>query len=312
MPRALVTGAAGFLGSHMCARLVEEGFDVAGVDSLITGDESNVASLVGSGAFELFVADVSEGIPDVGRVDAVLHMASPASPVTYAKHPLETLRVGSAGTHHAISVASEQRATFLLASTSEVYGDPMTHPQPESYRGNVDPMGPRSMYDEAKRYAEAVAATYLRAGEDVKVVRIFNTYGPKMARSDGRAVPAFLDQALSDLPVTVHGDGSQTRSLCYVDDLIEGIYRLLRSDHLGVMNIGNPFEVPVLELAEWIIRLTGSRSSVVYVDRPQDDPERRCPDISLARSLLGWEPKVDLDEGLSLTIEWARSTWSTD
>jgi dTDP-glucose 4,6-dehydratase len=291
---------------------LEEGFDVLGVDSLVTGDEANIASIRSHPGFRFVVADVSESIPGTGSVDAVLHFASPASPITYARFPLETLKAGSFGTHRAIELAVQHDAPFLLASTSEVYGDPLVHPQREDYWGNVNPIGPRSMYDEAKRYAEAVAATYLRAGGDVKVVRIFNTYGPRLARADGRAVPAFVDRGLSGSSITVHGDGSQTRSLCYVDDLIGGIYRLLRSDHRGVMNIGNPHEVSILTLAERIRTLTGGTSTIAFSERPTDDPERRCPDISLARSVLGWEPKVELDQGLALTIGWARRAWTND
>jgi dTDP-glucose 4,6-dehydratase len=293
----------------MCGRLLVEGFDVLGVDSLLTGDEGNLASLRDHPGFTLEVADVSEGLPVGGAFDAVIHMASPASPVTYARFPLETLRAGSAGTHATIELAASRGARFLLASTSEIYGDPLVHPQTEGYWGNVNPAGPRSMYDEAKRYAEAVAATYLRSGLDVKVVRIFNTYGPRMAREDGRAVPAFIDQALRGLPITVHGDGSQTRSLCYVDDLIDGIFRLLTSEHRGAMNMGNPDEITIRHLAERIRDLSGTGSEIVFVDRPADDPERRCPDISLARSVLGWEPKIDLEAGLRMTLDWARAGW---
>jgi dTDP-glucose 4,6-dehydratase len=311
MPRAVVTGGAGFVGSHLCETLLGHGWDVVCVDSFLTGSRSNVEDAVGQPGFELITADVSRELPVTGPVDAVLHLASPASPIDYLELPLETLRAGSFGTHMALELARSRGAVFLMASTSEVYGDPLVHPQPETYWGNVNPIGPRSVYDEAKRYAEAAAMAYCRGfGVPVRIVRIFNTYGPRMRRHDGRAVPAFIDQALRGEPMTVHGDGSQTRSLCLVDDLVEGIRRLLDSDHVGPVNIGNPEEVTVLEIAERIRDLLGSSSDIVFTPRPQDDPERRCPDISLAKRVLGWQPTVSLQDGLARTVDWARSAWA--
>ena len=261
-------------------------------------------------AFRFVQADVSDELPVEGSVDAVLHLASPASPVAYQRHPIETLRVGAVGTERALEIAERDGATFLLTSTSEVYGDPKVHPQPEGYWGNVNPIGPRSMYDEAKRFAEALTMAYHRShGLPVRIARIFNTYGPRMRRDDGRAVPAFIEQGLRGDPITVHGTGAQTRSLCHVNDLIEGLWRLLVSDTSGPVNLGNPEEVSVLQLANTIRSLTGDRSEIVLVDRPVDDPELRCPDISLARGALGWQPDISLAEGLERTIDWARRTW---
>jgi dTDP-glucose 4,6-dehydratase len=311
MPRALITGGAGFLGSHLCERLIAEGWDVVCFDSLLTGSQDNLASLLPNARFRFESHDVTDPFELEGELDWILHLASPASPRDYLEWPIETLKVGAIGTLQALGLAREKEARFFLASTSETYGDPLVHPQPETYWGNVNPVGPRSVYDEAKRYAEAATMAYHRTHDlPVRIVRIFNTYGPRMRRQDGRAVPTFIQQALLSEPLTVHGDGSQTRSLCYVDDLIEGIYRLILSDHVGPVNIGNPKETTITELAIMIRDLVGSRSRIVYVDRPVDDPEVRCPDISLARRVLGWEPAVPLEEGLARTIEWARASWA--
>ncbi|MBW3594233.1 MAG: SDR family oxidoreductase [Actinobacteria bacterium] len=311
MTRALVTGGAGFLGSHLCERLLDEGWDVLCIDSLLTGNEGNIERIRDRDGFAFMHQSVVEDIEIDGGVDFVLHFASPASPRDYLDYPIQTLKVGAVGTWKTLGVAKAKGATFMLASTSEVYGDPLVHPQPETYWGNVNPIGPRGVYDEAKRYAEAMAMAYHREhGIDVKINRIFNTYGPFMRRQDGRAVPNFIDQALNDQPITVHGDGSQTRSLCYVDDLIEGIFRHLRSDLHGPTNIGNPHEVTVLEIAETIKKLAGSSSEIVFAPRPVDDPEQRRPDITRARSELGWEPQVAMEDGLDRTIEWARGAWN--
>ena len=310
MPRALVTGGAGFVGSHLCDRLLAEGWEVVCFDSFLTGGVHNLAGSLGHPRFRFERYDVTNYLFVEGELDWILHFASPASPRDYLDHPIHTLKVGALGTLRALGLAKAKRAGFLLASTSEVYGDPKVHPQPESYWGNVNPVGPRGVYDEAKRYAEAMAMAYQRVHRvPVKIARIFNTFGPRLRRNDGRAVPTFVTQALRGEPLTVHGDGSQTRSLCYVDDLVEGIWRFLQSEALGPMNIGNPEEIKVLELAHLICSLAASNSEIVFVDRPQDDPEVRCPDISLARSLLGWEPRVSLREGLDGTIEWARAAW---
>ena len=311
MPRALITGGAGFLGSHLCERVIGEGWHVVCVDSLLTGQKANLRSLFDHERFEYLTHDVTEPFEDIGSLDAVLHLASPASPVDYLRWPIETLRVGALGTLRALELAHANEAVFFLASTSEAYGDPLVHPQPETYWGNVNPVGPRSVYDEAKRYAEAATMAYHRTHElPVRIVRIFNTYGPRMRRRDGRAVPTFIQQALAGEPITVHGDGSQTRSLCYVDDLIEGLYRLIVSDEVGPVNIGNPSESTIEELAAAIRDAAGSSSPIVHVERPVDDPELRCPDISLAKRVLSWEPAVDLEEGLARTIAWARDAWS--
>jgi dTDP-glucose 4,6-dehydratase len=311
MPRALITGGAGFLGSHLCERLIVEGWDVVCVDSLLTGSEDNLEHLVGHERFEYLSHDVTEPFEVEGDLDRVLHLASPASPVDYLRWPTETLRVGAIGTLQALELTRVKEATFFLASTSETYGDPLVHPQPETYWGNVNPVGPRSVYDEAKRYAEAATMAYHRAHAlPVRIARIFNTYGPRMRRGDGRAVPTFIQQAISGEPLTVHGDGTQTRSLCYVDDLIEGLYRLIMSEHVGPVNIGNPNEITVSQLAETIRDAAGSSSRIVHIERPVDDPEMRCPDISLARRLMDWEPAVPLQDGLTRTIEWARTAWA--
>jgi dTDP-glucose 4,6-dehydratase len=307
--RAVVTGGAGFLGSHLCRSLLEQGWDVLAVDNLSTGRVDNIASLIGDG-FEWVEQDVTQAFEVAGPVDAVLHFASPASPPAYLAMPIETLEVGSTGTRLTLELARVKKARYLLASTSEVYGDPIVHPQPESYWGNVNPVGPRSVYDEAKRYAEAMATAYRRSiGVDVKIVRIFNTYGPGLRAGDGRAIPNFIAQALAGRPLTVYGDGSQTRSFCYVDDEVSGLLALLLSDWSGgPMNIGNPEEYTVLELADRIRRLTGTDSPIVLEDLPENDPVRRRPDIGLASRELGWKPEIDLDEGLMRTIAWFRES----
>jgi dTDP-glucose 4,6-dehydratase len=311
MPRAVVTGGAGFVGSHLCERLLREGWDVLSLDSLLTGRIANLDGFESHERFRFESHDVTTPISVEGDVDWVLHFASPASPSDYLSHPIHTLKVGALGTLNALGLAKAKGAGFLLASTSEVYGDPQVHPQPEEYWGNVNPIGPRGVYDEAKRYAEAMAMAYLRVHDvPVKIARIFNTYGPRLRRGDGRAVPTFVEQALGGDPITVHGDGSQTRSLCYVDDLVEGIWRLLTSDVVGMpVNLGNPEEVKVLDLARTIVLLAGSASEVIFTERPIDDPEVRCPDISRATSLLGWVPLIPLTDGLERTISWARETW---
>jgi dTDP-glucose 4,6-dehydratase len=311
MPRAVVTGGAGFVGSHLCERLLREGWDVLSLDSLLTGRIANLDGFDSHERFRFESHDVTTPIAVEGDVDWVLHFASPASPSDYLSHPIHTLKVGALGTLNALGLAKAKGAGFLLASTSEVYGDPQVHPQPEEYWGNVNPIGPRGVYDEAKRYAEAMAMAYLRVHDvQVKIARIFNTYGPRLRRGDGRAVPTFVEQALGGDPITVHGDGSQTRSLCYVDDLVEGIWRLLTSDVVGMpVNLGNPEEVKVLDLARTIVLLAGSASEVIFTERPIDDPEVRCPDISRATSLLGWVPLIPLTDGLERTISWARETW---
>ena len=311
MPRAVVTGGAGFLGSHLCTRLVEEGWEVACLDSFITGEPTNVEHLRRSASFELVDVDVTLELEIEGPVDWVMHLASPASPIDYLDYPIKTLQVNSIGTQRALDLARSKGASFFLTSTSEVYGDPLQHPQKESYWGNVNPVGPRSVYDEGKRYGEALTMAYHREhGVPVRVVRIFNTYGPRMRRKDGRAVPNFIAQAIKGEPLTVHGDGTQTRSLCYVDDLIEGFWRFMQTDASGPVNLGNPEEVNMLRLAEMIAATAGSQSEVVFKERPVDDPEVRCPDISLAREVLGWEPRVPLQQGLERTIDWARTAWA--
>jgi dTDP-glucose 4,6-dehydratase len=307
LPRVVVTGGTGFLGSHLCERLLDDGCEVLALDNFITGAAGNVEHLLGRQGFHLHKADVTEFVHVPGPVDQVLHFASPASPIDYLMLPIETLKVGSIGTLHALGLAKEKGARFLLASTSEAYGDPQVHPQPETYWGHVNPVGPRGVYDEAKRYAEALTMAYRRTHDvDAAIVRIFNTHGPRMRPNDGRAIPAFTTQALTGRPITVAGDGSQTRSIIYVDDLVEGIMRLLRSDLAGPVNIGNPHETSVLHIAETIKRLVGSDSEIVFVPRPVDDPSVRQPDITLARRELGWEPRIGFEEGLSRTVEWFR------
>jgi dTDP-glucose 4,6-dehydratase len=305
--RAVVTGGAGFLGSHLCERLLDEGYQVLCLDNLLTGTPANVAHLLENPGFRLVRADVTDYVHVPGPVSAVLHFASPASPIDYLELPIETLKVGSIGTLHALGLAREKGARFLLASTSETYGDPQVHPQPESYWGHVNPVGPRGVYDEAKRFAEAMTMAYRRThGVDTAIVRIFNTFGPRMRPNDGRAIPTFVRQALTGEAITVAGDGTQTRSICYVDDLIEGIVRLLHSGEPGPVNIGNPHEVSMLALATWIRELCGSQSDIVFVPRPEDDPTVRQPDISLARRTLGWEPQVDMEQALKGTVAWFR------
>ncbi|MFL6239415.1 MAG: UDP-glucuronic acid decarboxylase family protein [Actinomycetes bacterium] len=305
--RAVVTGGAGFLGSHLCERLLDEGYEVVCLDNFITGHAGNVEHLMEHPGFRLMRVDVSEFIHVGGPVDAVLHFASPASPIDYLKLPIHTLKVGSIGTLHALGLAKEKGARFVIASTSEVYGDPQVHPQPESYWGHVNPVGPRGVYDEAKRFSEALTMAYRNAhGVDTAILRIFNTHGPRMRPDDGRAIPTFIRQAIKSEPITVAGDGTQTRSIQYVDDLVEGVIRLLHSDQPGPVNIGNPHEVSMQQLAEVIRDLIGATSEIVHIPRPQDDPTIRQPDITLARSLLGWEPVVGLDEGLKRTIEYFR------
>ena len=305
--RVLVTGGAGFLGSHLCDRLLAEGHEVIAMDNLVTGNLRNIAHLDGEKRFRFARHDVTQFIAVDGPLDAVLHFASPASPIDYLELPIQTLKVGSLGTHNALGLAMAKKARFLLASTSEVYGDPLVHPQPETYWGNVNPIGPRGVYDEAKRFAEAMTMAYQRAhGVETRVVRIFNTYGPRMRLKDGRVVPALIGQALNGEPMTVFGDGSQTRSFCFVSDLIDGIYRLLMSGERDPVNIGNPREMSVLEFAKTIQKLTGTSSSIVFKPLPVDDPRVRQPDIAKARRLLGWEPKVNLEDGLSRTIDYFR------
>jgi dTDP-glucose 4,6-dehydratase len=303
--RAVVTGGAGFLGSHLCERLVGLGFQVVAVDDFCTGTAANLSHLVGHPRFRLVDSDVTDFLHVDGEVGYVLHFASPASPVDYLQLPIATLKVGSIGTLHALGLAHRKAARFMLASTSEVYGDPLVHPQPETYWGNVNPVGPRGVYDEAKRFAESMTVAYRNThGVDTTIARIFNTFGPRMRPHDGRAIPTFIRQALAGHPVTVAGDGLQTRSVCFVDDTVTGLLALLFSDHAGPMNVGNPGELTVREIAERVVALTGSRSELSYVPRPQDDPMVRRPDISLARAVLGWEPEVGLDEGLRRTVDW--------
>jgi dTDP-glucose 4,6-dehydratase len=307
MPRAIVTGGAGFLGSHLCRELLRRGWDVVAIDNLLTGTLDNIDDLRALDRFGFIEHDVTEEIFVDGAVDAVLHFASPASPRDYLEHPIKTLKVGSLGTHNTLGLAKATGARFLLASTSEVYGDPLVHPQREDYWGNVNPVGPRGVYDEAKRFAEAMAMAYHRAHDlDVRIVRIFNSYGPFLRQGDGRVVSNFLVQALDDKPLTVYGDGGQTRSFCYVDDEVRGILALLDSDWVGPMNIGNPDEFTVLELAQMVLELTGADSEIVFDPLPVDDPTRRRPDIGLAERVLGWRPEVDLREGLRRTYEWYR------
>jgi dTDP-glucose 4,6-dehydratase len=307
MPRVVITGAAGFIGSHLAETLLDRGYSVVGIDNLLTGDLANIAHLAGRDF--LFVKhDVTNFIYVDGPVDYVLHWASPASPIDYLELPIQTLKVGALGTHKALGLAKAKRARFVIASTSEVYGDPLVHPQTETYWGNVNPIGPRGVYDEAKRFAEAMTVAYHRYhGVDTKIVRIFNTYGPRMRVKDGRAVPNFISQALRGDDVTVYGDGSQTRSLCYITDLVDGVIRLMLSDAHGPINIGNPTELTIEEIARTIIRMTGSSSRIVHRPLPEDDPKVRKPDITQARAVLGWEPKVLLADGLGETIAYFRA-----
>lgn len=306
--RVLITGAAGFLGSHLCDRFIREGFDVVGMDNLITGDLKNIEHLFKLKEFEFYHHDVTKFIHVPGQIDYILHFASPASPIDYLKIPIQTLKVGALGTHNCLGLAKAKGARILVASTSEVYGDPLVHPQTEEYWGNVNPVGPRGVYDEAKRFMESITMAYHTYHQvETRIVRIFNTYGPRMRLNDGRALPAFIGQALRGEDLTVFGDGSQTRSFCYVDDLIEGIYRLLMSDYASPVNIGNPVEISLLEFAEEILKLTGASTKIVFKPLPVDDPKQRKPDITKAKEILGWEPRVTRQEGLKITYDYFRS-----
>lgn len=306
--RVLITGGAGFLGSHLCDRFIKEDYHVIAMDNLITGDLRNIEHLFKLPNFEFYHHDVSKFIHVPGKLDYILHFASPASPIDYLKIPIQTLKVGSLGIHNCLGLAKEKGARVLIASTSEIYGDPLVHPQNEDYWGNVNPIGPRGVYDEAKRFQEAMTMAYhTYHGLETRIVRIFNTYGPRMRLNDGRALPAFIGQALRGEDLTVFGDGSQTRSFCYVDDLVEGIYRLLLSDYVYPVNIGNPIEITIKEFAEEIIKLTGTSQKVVYKPLPKDDPKQRKPDISRAKEILGWEPKITREVGLKITYDYFRS-----
>lgn len=308
MKRVLITGGAGFLGSHLCDRFIAEGYHVIAMDNLITGNIANIEHLFHLKQFEFYHHDVSKFVYVPGELDYILHFASPASPIDYLKLPIQTLKVGSLGTHNLLGLAKAKRSRFLIASTSEVYGDPLVHPQTEDYWGNVNPIGPRGVYDEAKRFQEAITMAYhTYHGLETRIVRIFNTYGPRMRLDDGRVLPAFIGQALRGEALTAFGDGSQTRSFCYVSDLIDGIYRLLLSDHEQPVNIGNPGEITINEFAEEIIKLTGATTKVVYMPLPKDDPKQRQPDITKARQILGWEPKVSRAEGLKLTLDFFKT-----
>lgn len=303
--RILITGAAGFLGSHLSDRFIKEGYHVIGMDNLITGSLSNIEHLFPVKEFEFYFHDVTKFVHVPGKLDYILHFASPASPIDYLKIPIQTLKVGSLGTHNLLGLAKEKKARFLIASTSEIYGDPQVHPQNEEYWGNVNPIGPRGVYDEAKRFQEAITMAYhTYHGLETRIVRIFNTYGPRMRLNDGRALPAFFGQAIRGEDITVFGDGSQTRSFCYVDDLVEGIYRLLLSDYVFPVNIGNPDEITIKEFAEEIIKLTGTDQKIIYTPLPKDDPKQRQPDITKAKEILGWEPKIGRSEGLKITYQY--------
>jgi dTDP-glucose 4,6-dehydratase len=306
--RILITGAAGFLGSHLCDRFIKEGFDVVAMDNLITGDLKNIEHLFKLKEFEFYHHDITKFIHVPGRLDYILHFASPASPIDYLKIPIQTLKVGALGTHNCLGLAKSKGARILVASTSEVYGDPLVHPQPEEYWGNVNPVGPRGVYDEAKRFMESITMAYHTFHQvETRIIRIFNTYGPRMRLNDGRALPAFIGQVLRGENLTVFGDGSQTRSFCFVDDLIDGIYKLLMSDYAYPVNVGNPVEISLLEFAEEILKLTGSSTKIVFKDLPVDDPKQRRPDITKAKAILGWEPKIDRAEGLRRTYEYFKS-----
>lgn len=308
MKKVLITGGAGFLGSHLCDRFIKEGYHVIAMDNLITGDLKNIEHLMPLEHFEFYHHDVTKFIHIPGNLDYILHFASPASPIDYLKIPIPTLKVGSLGTHNCLGLALAKNARMLIASTSEVYGDPLVHPQNEDYWGNVNPVGPRGVYDEAKRFQEAMTMAYHTFhGVETRIVRIFNTYGPRMRLNDGRALPAFIGQALRGEDITVFGDGSQTRSFCYVDDLVEGIYRLLMSDYAQPVNIGNPDEISILDFAKEIIALTGTEQKIVFKDLPKDDPKQRKPDITRAKEILGWQPTIDRAEGLKRTYEYFKS-----
>ena len=303
--RILIAGAAGFLGSHLCDRFLKEGYTVIGMDNLLTGNIKNIEHLFPVKEFEFYHHDVTKFVHVPGNIDYILHFASPASPIDYLKMPIQTLKVGALGTHNLLGLAKSKGSRILVASTSEVYGDPLVHPQTEEYWGNVNPVGPRGVYDEAKRFMESITRAYYTFHQvETRIIRIFNTYGPRMRLDDGRALPTFMSQALRGEDVTVYGDGSQTRSFCYVDDLVEGIYRLLLSDYTMPVNIGNPSEITLLEFAEEVLKLTGSNSKIIYEPLPQDDPKQRKPDITKAKNILGWEPKVDRHEGLKRTLEY--------
>ncbi len=307
--RVLITGAAGFIGSHLCEKFLEEGHEVIGLDNFLTGSPDNIAHLFRNPRFTFYKYDVTNFIYVSGDLELILHFACPASPVDYMNHPIHTMKVDSLGTLHTLGLAREKSARYLLASTSEVYGNPTVHPQPETYWGNVNPLGPRSVYDEAKRFSEALTMAYHREhGIDVRIARIFNTYGPRMRMNDGRVIPNFVCQALTGRPLTVYGDGTQTRSFCYIDDLVEGIYLLAVQDDLAgeVFNLGNPEELKVLDLARLVLEVSGSTSQIVFRERPPDDPDRRRPDISKAKKILGWEPKTGVREGIRRTVEWFR------
>lgn len=308
MKRILITGAAGFLGSHLCDRFIKEGYHVIGMDNLLTGSMRNIQHLFKLSEFEFYHHDVSKFVHVPGELDYILHFASPASPIDYLKMPIQTLKVSSLGTHNLLGLAKSKSARILVASTSEVYGDPLVHPQSEDYWGNVNPIGPRGVYDEAKRFQEAITMAYHNAHNvDTRIIRIFNTYGPRMRLNDGRALPAFVGQALRGEDLTVFGDGSQTRSFCYIDDLVEGIYRLLFSDYVYPVNIGNPDEISIREFGEEILKLTGSKQKLIYKPLPQDDPKQRQPDITKAKAILGWEPKINRAEGLKLTLNYFKN-----
>lgn len=303
--RILITGAAGFLGSHLCDRFIKEGYNVIGMDNLLTGKMANIEHLFPLESFQFYFHDVTKFVHVPGKLDYILHFASPASPIDYLKMPIQTLKVGSLGTHNLLGLAKEKKSRFLIASTSEIYGDPLVHPQNEEYWGNVNPIGPRGVYDEAKRFMEAITMAYHRFHNvDTRIIRIFNTYGPRMRLNDGRVLPTLIGQAIRGEDLTVFGDGTQTRSFCYVDDLVEGIYRLLMSNYSDPVNIGNPDEITINDFAEEIIKLTGSKQKIVHEALPQDDPKQRKPDITKAKEILGWSPKVQRAEGLKITYEY--------